>query len=87
MAEEQPIGYVSHYFNKISVAAIELYDTLCVGDWVQFYGNSTNLIQQVTSMQIDRAPVDEAYAEQSVGILVDDRVREGDYVYLVPPPE
>jgi putative protease len=87
MAEEQPIGYVSHYFGKISVAALELYGTLRLGDWVQFYGNTTNFTQQITSMQIDRADVEEAYEGQSIGVLVDYKVRVGDYVYLIQPPE
>jgi putative protease len=87
MSEEQPIGHVSHYFGNISVAAIELYGTVQVGDWVQFYGNSTNFSQQITSMQIDRAPVDEAYEGQSIGVQVADRVRVGDNVFLIPPPE
>ena len=87
MAEEQPIGYVSHYFGKITVAALELYGTLRLGDWVQFYGNTTNFTQQITSMQIDRADVEEAYEGQSIGVLVDYKVRVGDYVYLIPPPE
>lgn len=87
MAEEQPVGYISHYFGNISVAAIELYGALRVGDWVQFYGNSTNFIQQIASMQIDRNPVEEALEGDSVGVQVQDRVREGDYVYLTMPPE
>ena len=87
MSEEQPIGYVSHYFGKISVAALELNGTVRVGDWVQFYGNNTNFSQQITSMQIDRAPVEEAYEGQSIGVQVDYQVREGDYVYLIAPPE
>lgn len=87
MAEEQPVGYVSHYFNNISVAAVELYGTLIVGDWVQFYGNSTNFVQQITSIQVEHEQREEAYEGESVGILVDDRVREGDYLYLIPPPE
>jgi putative protease len=86
MAEEQPIGYVSHYFGGISVAAIELYGALRVGDWVQFYGNTTNFTQQITSMQIDREDVGEASEGQSIGVLIDAKVREGDYVYLIPPP-
>lgn len=87
MAEEQPIGYVSHYFGKISVAAIDLYGTLRLGDWLQFYGNTTNFVQQLTSMEIDRNPVEEAHEGDSIGVQVDYKVRVGDYVYLTPPPE
>ena len=87
MSEAQPIGQVSHYFGKLSVAAIELFDTMRVGDEVHFYGSGTNFVQQITSMQVEHNPVEEAYAEQSVGVLVEQRVRASDHVYLVEPSE
>ena len=76
MSEEQPIGHVSHYFGKISVAALELYGTVRVGDWLQ---QNFSTIAPYT--------VEEAYEGQSIGVQVDFKVRVVDYVYLVPPPE
>ncbi|HEC24336.1 MAG TPA: translation elongation factor-like protein [Chloroflexi bacterium] len=86
MSEEiQPLGQVTHYFDRISVAVIRLWDTLTLGDWVHFYGNKTNFVQQVQSMQINHQPVDAAYAEDEVAVLVEDRVRKGDWVYPYQP--
>ncbi|GAB4477391.1 MAG: hypothetical protein Kow00124_20550 [Anaerolineae bacterium] len=81
----QPIGQVTHYFDRIGVAAIQLWDTLQVGEWVWFWSDHTNFVQQVESMQIDRQPVEVAYAEQSVGVKVIAPVRVGDWVYPYTP--
>jgi putative protease len=81
MSEVQPLGQVIHYFDRIGVAVVRLWDRLAVGDWVHFYGNVTNFVQQVTSMQINHQPVEEAFAEDEVAVLVNEKVRKGDWVY------
>jgi len=80
--EERRIGKITHYFGKIGVAIIELTDTLKVGDTIHIMGATANFTQTVGSMQIEHEPVQEAAAEQVVGIKVDDRVHEGDEVFL-----
>ena len=41
--EMKEIGFVSNYFGKISVAAIEITDgTIAVGDKLQFMGSTTD---------------------------------------------
>jgi translation elongation factor EF-1alpha len=88
MSEEvQPIAQVTHYFGKISVGILHLYDALQLGDWIHFYGNKTNFIQEVTSMEINHQRVEEAYAGDEIGLEVADKVRKGDWVYLTSPPE
>lgn len=83
MGEEKLVGRITHYFTRISVAVVELSDTLRVGDEIIIKGATTNLRQKVESMQIMHEPVTEAKAGQSVGLKVVDRVREGDKVYKV----
>ncbi|MBC7263171.1 MAG: translation elongation factor-like protein [Chloroflexi bacterium] len=80
---EQLIGTVSHFFNRIEVAAIELAGTLKVGDTIHILGRTTDFIQEVTSMQIEHRNVPEAGKGDSVGIKVIDRVRAGDKVYKI----
>jgi putative protease len=81
----QPIGQVIHYFDRLGVAVIRLWEGLALGDWVHFYGAKTNFVQPVQSMQIDHQPYNQVFAEQGqeieVAILVDDKVRNGDWVY------
>ncbi|MEK6841466.1 MAG: EF-Tu/IF-2/RF-3 family GTPase [Nanoarchaeota archaeon] len=81
MAEPKPIGKVSSYFSHIGVAAIELTDKLKVGDKIRIKGSTTDLTQEVTSMQIEHKPVKEAKKKDSVGIKVNDKVRPNDLVY------
>mgnify|MGYP000571893271 CR=1 FL=1 len=83
MAEEKPIGKVTHYFTKIGVAVIELDDELKVGDTIAIRGATTDLTQKVDSMQIEHKNVEVANKGQSIGLKVQDRVREGDTVYKI----
>ena len=82
MAEE-PIGKVSHYFSHVGVAAIVLTGALKVGDTVRVHGNTTDFTTEVKSMQIDRKEIEAAKTGDDIGILVPEKVREGDEVFLV----
>lgn len=81
--EEVEIGKITHYFPKIGVAVVELSKSLSVGDKIHIRGNVTDFEQGILSMQIEHAPVQTASKEQSIGLKVDDIVREGDLVFLV----
>jgi translation initiation factor IF-2 len=81
--ELKEVGIVTHYFAKISVAVIELSDTLSLGDRILIKGMTTNVEQTINSMQIEHANVEKVKAGQSIGLKVDDRVREGDTVYKI----
>ena len=81
--KEQEIGKVSGFFARPVVAAIELTDSLKVGDKIHFKGHTTDLEMVVGSMQINNQNVTDAVAGDSVGIKVTDRVRKGDSVYKV----
>jgi len=81
--ELQEVGRVSHFFTKISVAVIELKATVSVGDRILIKGPTTNLDQAVESMEIEHEKVQRAEAGQSIGLGVNDRVRENDIVYKI----
>jgi translation elongation factor EF-Tu-like GTPase len=81
--EGRKVGEVSHYFGKISVAAIKLEDALKVGDEVRILGHTTDFTQTVDSMQIENEFVEEAGAGDEIGIKVKDRVRAGDDVCVI----
>ncbi len=84
MASEELIGEVTHYFDHVGAAVLALNTQLQVGDTIHIKGHTTDLIQQVDSMQIDHADVQQAGPGEDAAILVSDRVREGDEVYRVP---
>ncbi len=84
MAEEgKLIGKISHYFGNISVAVVDLSDTLKVGDTIRITGGETDFTQAVTSMEVDHKKVDSAKKGDSVGFKVDQKVRDDYKVYKV----
>lgn len=87
MAEVE-VGRVNKFFGKVGVAAVEVTnESIKVGDELHFKGATTDFTIQVESMQIDRAPVEEAKPGDLVGIKVPERVRPGDKVYRVEKEE
>jgi len=81
--EEKPIGKITHYFDKIKVAAIELSDSLLVGDEIHVKGNNTDFKQNVDSMQIEHESVEKAEAGKTVGMKLNEPAKENDLVYKV----
>ena len=82
--KEQETGYISKYFGKINVGAIDLTTgELNTGDVIHIQGHTTDLEETVTSMQIEHASVSEAKAGDSIGMKVSEIVRRGDKVYRV----
>ena len=83
MAEIE-IGKIVKFFSKPSVAALEVTGgTIKKGDTLRYLGHTTDFTQEVTSMEVDNNPVDEAKDGDLVGIKVKERVRENDKVYKV----
>ncbi|MFP3289295.1 MAG: translation elongation factor-like protein [Candidatus Micrarchaeota archaeon] len=83
MENKTPVGTITHYYDKIGVAIVELSDKLKVGDTIAIEGKTTNFTQKVESIQIEHINVEEAGSGESIGLKVDQKVREGDKVYKV----
>jgi len=77
------VGKITHFFPKISVAVVELSATISVGDKITIKGPTTDFEQTVESMQIEHANVKKAERGQSIGLKVNERVREKDTVYKI----
>lgn len=76
------VGRVSHYFDKIGVAIIELDNTLSVGDKTKFVRGGEDLFEQVIdSIQIEHKKVDSAGKGEVVGVKTKESVKEGAEVY------
>ncbi len=80
---ETPVGRITHYFGHIQVAAIDLTESLHVGDKVHIKGHSTDFVQTIDSMQVEHKDVAEAGPGASVGVKVPQKVHEGDEVFIV----
>lgn len=77
------VGRVTHYFDRIGVAVLELTDILRVGDTIHFLGHSTDFKQNVDSLQIEHQNVTEAKPGQDVALKVIQKVHEHDEAFKV----
>ncbi len=80
---DEEIGRITHYFPKVSVAVVELRSALKAGDNILVVTHEGSFTQQVSSMQLDHAAVQEAKPGQSIGLKVIQRVHEGNKVFRV----
>nr|CAO79518.1 conserved hypothetical protein [uncultured candidate division WWE3 bacterium EJ0ADIGA11YD11] len=80
---EKKIGTITHFFDNISVGIIKLEGDIKIGDRVRFQGATTNFEQEITSMQYEHENIESAKKGQEVGVKTNEKVREGDNVYLL----
>jgi putative protease len=77
------IGVVTHYYNHIGVAVLDVNGDLQVGDTVLFLGHTTDFSQTVGSMEIEHQRVQSVQAGMEVAVKVVGEVRRGDRVYKI----
>ncbi len=77
------VGEVTHFFDRINVAAIQLSRSLHKGDQVHFLGHGSDFTQEVTSMQIEHESVEEAAAGQEIAMRVSKTVKPHTSVFLI----
>jgi len=80
---EAAVGKVTHYFDRIGVAVLQLTETVRVGDILHFHGHTTDFSQQVDSLQIEHLNVAEANPGQEVALKVAQKVHPHDQVLRV----
>jgi putative protease len=78
------IGKVTHYFDKIGVAIVELDADLAVGDKIKFNRGGEDIFEQsVDSIQIEHEKRETAQKGEVVGLKTEKEVKEGAEVYKV----
>lgn len=82
MADVQ-IGKVTHYYDKIGVAVIDISKELSVGDTIKITGPDAEFTQQVSSMQMEHQSTQKATKGQAIGLKVDQPVKEHYVVWKV----
>ena len=81
--EGKLIGKITHYFDNIGVAVIDLYDKLKLGDTIRIIGGeNTDFTQEVDSMEMEHEKLKQAKKGDSVGMKVKEKVRDGYKVFL-----
>lgn len=81
MAEEKPIGEITHHYGGIGVAIVKFNREVDVGEELHFKGAHTDFTQTIDSMQYDHKDIKSAKKGQEVGIKVSEKVHEGDKVF------
>ena len=79
----KPVGKVTHYYDKLRVAIVELVAGLAVGDKIKFEGHGSDFEQTVSSMQMDHEEVQQAKKGDVIGLQATGKVREGAIVLKV----
>lgn len=78
------VGKVSHYYDKIGVAIVDLLGTLSVGDKIKFSRGGEDLHEQsVESIQIEHEKKESAKKGDVIGLKVKKPVKEGAEVFKV----
>jgi putative protease len=76
-------GTITHYYDKIGVAVVDIKKTLEVGDKIKLIGHDQEFEQEVASMQTEHQQIKSAKKGLSIGLKVDQPVKEGTKVFLV----
>lgn len=78
------VGKVTHYYDKIGVAIIELDADLAVGEKIKFVRGGEDLFEQeVTSMQVEHKQIDSAKKGDVIGLKAENEIKEDAEVYKV----
>jgi translation elongation factor EF-1alpha len=80
----EPVGKITHFFSKVSVAVVEITKgMLKKGDKIRIKGHTTDFEMEIKSMQIEHKEIPEAKVGDDIGMKVDNPVREHDLVYKI----
>ncbi len=78
------IGKVTHFYDKIGVAIVDLDAPLGVGDKIKFVRGGEDLFtEEVKSIQIEHEKVDSAKKGDVIGLKTNEAVKEGAEVFKV----
>jgi putative protease len=77
------VGTITHFYDKIGVAVINVLSPLKVGSRIKISGHDKEFEQEITSMQVEHQNIQAAKKGDDVGIKMDQPVKDGDEVYKV----
>ncbi len=80
---EIEIGKVTHYYNHINVAVLKLTNSLKLGDLIHIIGHSTDLMQTVSSLEVDHHSLEWVKPGDNVALKVIEPVHEHDVIYRI----
>ena len=81
--DKKLVGKITHYFDKIGVAVVEVSAPLKVGDKISIEKGEEAFEQNVDSMQVDKKDVQAAKAGDAVGMKTAQPVKKGAEVFKI----
>lgn len=78
---EKRVGKVIHYYPKVEAVVINLEIPLKIGDKIKLKKGEEEFEQEVSSIQIEHKSIKRAKKGETVGLKVDQPVKEGWEVY------
>ena len=80
--KETRVGTVVNFFSRPMAAAVIVEaPSLARGDAIRIVGRATDLYHRITSLELDRRPVERAARGETVGIRLTAPVRRHDAVF------
>lgn len=80
---ESAIGMVTHYYSHLNVAVLQLTERLKIGETIHILGHTTDVVQKVSSMEVNHHRVVVVEPGDNVALKVVEPVREHDTIYRV----
>ena len=77
----EAIGSVIHWYGRLSVAGVRLTAPLAVGERIHIRGHTTDLVETVSSMEIEHTKVERAGPGDDVAVAVEGHVHDHDLIF------
>jgi putative protease len=77
------VGKISHYYDKISVAVVDVLAPVKVGETIKITGHGREFTQTIDSMQVEHEQIQQAKKGLAIGLKVTEPVKPGDEVFRV----
>jgi hypothetical protein len=83
MAKDNLIGKVTHWYDKIGVAVIELKKELKVGEKVKVQHGEKEFEESIGSMELNHQPIETGKKGQEIAVKFSQKAGEGSLLYPV----
>ncbi|KKQ00904.1 MAG: hypothetical protein UW15_C0038G0003 [Parcubacteria group bacterium GW2011_GWC1_44_10] len=78
---EKEVGKITHWYDKIGVAVIDLKGALKMGDRVKIKKGEDEFEETISSMQVDHKEVSSAKKGDEVAVKLSQKAKEGAAIY------
>ncbi len=77
------VGKITHYYDRIGVAVLDLTAEIKVGETIHIHGRITDFSQRIGSLEIEHQKIQSAGPGAEVALKTLEPVHEGDVIFKV----